>query len=426
MQDALDKIRHHRLAGALQPATVTLCPGPHHVEGLTLDPATDSNIAWESVDPRAPAVVTAGVAITGWSQDGSGAWSAPFPAAFQQQRGAAAADPNPEPARPFGVRQLWGPDGTRRKRQTLEGAVCGGVADYALGCSAFALPHGNGGGSMNLTASLPSEFPGFTANTSWPALHWNASTSVEAVFSRSGAWRRAACGVRRAACGVPSRRSAPRLARPRGSCRRARFCCTAGLSAARARGDTRSRGGACAVYCTAGGVHTHVGPRAMFLLERQLAARTDAGTPWTEARCRVRYTEAVPGTSAMVGVIVPMATCPASPGAKWTLTSAGQIRSAAGMCLAADVGADAGASGVGGANVSSGTRVVLRPCSAAPGPGWEPLPTERWFVDSHSRCVKRLVVLLWPLHIYSRCTCARITRIAAEAHFCKRVQGPRV
>ena len=198
MQDALDKIRHHRLAGALQPATVTLCPGPHHVEGLTLDPATDSNIAWESVDPRAPAVVTAGVAITGWSQDGSGAWSAPFPAAFQQQRGAAAADPNPEPARPFGVRQLWGPDGTRRKRQTLEGAVCGGVADYALGCSAFALPHGNGGGSMNLTASLPSEFPGFTANTSWPALHWNASTSVEAVFSRSGAWRRAACGVRRA------------------------------------------------------------------------------------------------------------------------------------------------------------------------------------------------------------------------------------
>jgi hypothetical protein len=179
-------------AGDLQPAVVRLCPGTHTLTD-TLDLTSgDSNIAWKSADPSNPAIVTAAMELgrSGWSKhgsptaDGTIIWSTPLLPASTS-------------AVPLhGFRQLWKnadtvDGGRRRARATLKGSVCGTVEEYALGCQTFQTPTGG----MNLTASLPGEFPGYTANTSWPA-DWQSSDDVEVVYSRSGTpWTEYRCKV---------------------------------------------------------------------------------------------------------------------------------------------------------------------------------------------------------------------------------------
>jgi hypothetical protein len=180
LQAALQSIRSYRDAGDRRPAMITLCAGEHQMaQTMHLD-ASDSNLAFRG-DARggATATLTARIEISGrapaattGSAEGPGVssplWKAKLPASVDS------------------FRQLWGSDGSRRKRATLEGSAegCGVASDwkssgYAVGCHAFQLP--NGGGVLNLTAELTAEghgrFPGFTANSSWPAA-WRHSDVV--------------------------------------------------------------------------------------------------------------------------------------------------------------------------------------------------------------------------------------------------------
>eukprot|EP01052_Picozoa_sp_SAG31_P012137 SAG31_NODE_702_length_12723_cov_4.100206_5_plen_868_part_00 len=175
LSSGLSEIRALRQAGDLRVAEIVLCSGVHVVhEPLRLN-AMDSNVRWRSRDPKSPATVSGRAQIMDWSKTNAGTWEAQLPAGSVK------------------IRQLWGPDGKRRKRQALEGASCGDKSEYAKGCNSFELP--DTARAMNLTASPPGEFPGFTANDTFP-LRWRHTDNVEAVWSRSGVpWTEFRCRV---------------------------------------------------------------------------------------------------------------------------------------------------------------------------------------------------------------------------------------
>ena len=184
---ALQRIRSYRDAGDRRPATITLCAGEHHMEQTMHLDASDSNLAFRGEGDAhgdATATLTAKIEISGWSLSAAATTSI-----TTTTGGPGVSSPLWKAELPASVdsfRQLWGSDGSRRKRATLEGSAegCGVAGDwksrgYAVGCHAFQLP--NGGGVLNLTAELTAEghgrFPGFTANSSWPAA-WRHSDVV--------------------------------------------------------------------------------------------------------------------------------------------------------------------------------------------------------------------------------------------------------